>query len=156
MEKMVTIDYLLRSAWIGISKMYNEQAAQYDSTMVVGFTLLSIDPKHGSTSMSLGPKMGIEPTSLSRTFVKLEKQGLIVRETSKTDKRNVIITLTKKGLEMRDISKKYVLEFQNKIQENLSEAEYRTLQSALLKMQNLTQEINTAVQKNKTNQHETY
>ena len=44
---MMTIDYLLRTTWNTVTKMYNEEAAQYDSTMVVGFTLLSIDPKEG-------------------------------------------------------------------------------------------------------------
>ncbi len=136
----MTIDYLLRTTWNTVTKMYNEEAAQYDSTMVVGFTLLSIDPKEGSLSMTLGPKMGIEPTSLSRTLTKMEEAGLIKREVSKSDKRNVIIKLTKKGLEMRDVSKNYVLDFQQKVNDALTEKEMNQLIKSLDKIQKLAQE----------------
>ena len=140
MDKTVTIDYLLRTTWNAVVKMYNDEAAQFDSTMVVGFTLLSIDPKEGSPSMSLGPKMGIEPTSLSRTVAKLENAGLIVREANQSDKRHVLIKLTKKGLEMRNVSKNYVLDFQRKVNEALSEKELNQLMKSLNKIQKIAQE----------------
>ena len=35
---------------------------------------LSIDPKKGTPSTSLGPKMGMEATSLSRTLKSLEEK----------------------------------------------------------------------------------
>lgn len=143
MSRNITLDYVIRGAWTAIARMYNEQAAQYGSTMVYGLTLLSIDPKSGSNSTSLGPKMGIEPTSLSRTLNKLEDEGLILRESSQKDKRNVIIKLTKKGLEMRDLSKKYVLNFQNKIAESLTASEIENLFSTLNKIQEITNEINS-------------
>ena len=38
-----TIDYVLRTSWLTVSKMYNEEAAKFDSTMATGLTLLSID-----------------------------------------------------------------------------------------------------------------
>jgi len=38
-----TIDYCLRATWQAVMKMYNEQAAQFDTTMATGFALLSID-----------------------------------------------------------------------------------------------------------------
>jgi DNA-binding MarR family transcriptional regulator len=84
--------------------------------------------------------MGIEPTSLSRTLTKLEEAGLIKREVSKSDKRNVIIKLTKKGLEMRDVSKNYVLDFQQKVNEALTEKEMNQLIKSLDKIQKLAQE----------------
>mgnify|MGYP001297532347 CR=1 FL=1 len=90
--------------------------------------------------MILGSKMGIEPTSLSRTLTKLEEAGLIKREVSKADKRNVIIKLTKKGLEMRDVSKNYVLDFQQKVNEALTEKEMNQLIKSLDKIQKLAQE----------------
>ncbi|MBL7790525.1 MAG: winged helix DNA-binding protein [Chitinophagales bacterium] len=108
--------------------------------MVTAFTLLSIDPKEGSLSMSLGPKMGIEPTSLSRTLIKLENEGLIRREGSKKDRRSVIIKLTEKGLKMRDLSKKHVLDFQQRVNDALTNEEMNVLVSALNKIQALAQE----------------
>jgi DNA-binding MarR family transcriptional regulator len=138
----MTIDYLLRTTWIAIAKMYSEKAAEFNSTMAIGLSLLSIDPKNGSLSMTLGPKMGIEPTSLSRTLSKLDELGLIERIGNNKDKRQVIIKLTPKGLEMRDISKNYVLDFQNRIAEKLTVEEIESLRISLEKIQSITQEIN--------------
>ena len=58
----------LRAAWISVAKMYNEEAGKKGSTMATGFILLNIDPENGTPSTSLGPKMGMEATSLSRTL----------------------------------------------------------------------------------------
>ena len=74
-----TIDYILRTTWLAVTKMYNEEASQFESTMATGFTLLSIDPETGTPSTALGPKMGMEATSLSRTLKNIEEKGLIER-----------------------------------------------------------------------------
>lgn len=128
----LAIDQFLRSTWLSVQKMYNEQAAKFNSTMVMGFTLLSIDPKKGTPSTSLGPKMGIEPTSLSRTLKNLEERGLIIRKPNPEDGRSVLIILTEDGLEMRNISKEVVFNFYEAIDEKISEEEldvfYRVLQ----------------------------
>ncbi|MDK7375615.1 MarR family winged helix-turn-helix transcriptional regulator [Weeksella sp. HMSC059D05] len=116
----LTIDYLLRTTWLAVQKMYNEQASKYESTMVYAFTLLSIDPKNGTPSTSLGPKMGIEPTSLSRTLNKLEARNFIERIPNPEDGRSVLVTLTKEGLRMRDISRQTVFQFNEVITNNIS------------------------------------
>lgn len=122
----MTIDYIIRNTWLQISKMYNEKAAKYDSTMVIGFALLSIDPKTGTPSTQLGPKMGIQPTSISRTIKNLEERGLITKTSSQIDKRSVLICLTDKGKSMRDISKQIVLNFNDKIHNSISEEDLNT------------------------------
>ena len=106
--KEKTIDYLLRSTWMGVTKMYNEEAGKKGSTMATGFALISIDPDEGTPSTSLGPKMGIEATSLSRTLKTMEEKGLIVRKPNPLDGRGVLIHLTPFGIEMRDGD--YILE----------------------------------------------
>ncbi len=60
-----TIDAVLRSSWNAVSKMYNREASKFDSTMATGFALLNIEAE-GTPSSSLGPKLGMEPTSLVR------------------------------------------------------------------------------------------
>ncbi len=117
----LTIDYLLRTTWLAVQKMYNEQASEYNSTMVYAFTLLSIDPKNGTPSTSLGPKMGIEPTSLSRTLNKLEDRGFIERIPNPEDGRSVLVTLTKEGLRMRDISRSTVFQFNDIITNHIDQ-----------------------------------
>lgn len=130
----LAIDQFLRSTWLAIQKMYNEQASKFNSTMVTGFTLLSIDPKKGTPSTSLGPKMGIEPTSLSRTLKNLEERGLIVRKPNPEDGRSVLIVLTPEGLEMRDVSKEVVLSFYEAINERISPEELAVFYQVLQKI----------------------
>ncbi|MBS7333062.1 MarR family winged helix-turn-helix transcriptional regulator [Faecalibacter bovis] len=133
----LTIDYLLRSTWLAVQKMYNEQASEYDSTMVYAFTLLSIDPKTGTPSTSLGPKMGIEPTSLSRTLKNLEDRKFIVRKPNPEDGRSVLITLTNEGLKMRDTSKRFVLQFNNAINENIEPEKMKIFFEVMVKINQL-------------------
>jgi|TARA_R100000544_G_C2220215_1_gene57048 DNA-binding MarR family transcriptional regulator len=116
-----TIDYCLRATWQSVMKMYNEQAAQFDVTMAVGFALLSIDPDQGTPSTALGPRMGMEATSLSRTLKTMEEKGLIVRKPNPADGRGVLIHLTPFGLEKRDYSKDRVLTFNTAVRQSISE-----------------------------------
>jgi len=118
-----TIDYMLRTTWLAVNKMYNEQASKFDTTMATGFALLSIDPEKGTPSTSLGPKMGMETTSLSRTLKMMEEKGLIIRKPNPEDGRGVLIHLTEFGREKRDYSREKVLTFNETIKDNVSEEE---------------------------------
>ena len=115
-----TIDYALRTAWQAVQKMYNERAKSYGATMTQAFVLLSSDPKIGTPSTALGPLMGIEATSLSRTLKLMEAKGVIKKVAHPTDGRSVIIQLTKEGLKMRDESKKEVFHFNEIIDHKLN------------------------------------
>ena len=117
--KEKTIDYVLRATWISIAKMYNEEASKEGSTMATGFALLNIDPEEGTPSTSLGPKMGMEATSLSRTLKTMEDKGLITRKKNPEDGRSVLICLTPFGKEMRDYSRKVVLTFDEAVQREI-------------------------------------
>ncbi|PQJ32741.1 MarR family transcriptional regulator [Nonlabens arenilitoris] len=121
-----TIDYILRATWMSISKMYNEQAAVKGSTMATGFALISIDPIEGTPSTALGPKMGMEATSLSRTLKTMEEKGLISRRKNPEDGRSVLIHLTDFGKEMRDFSKSVVKSFDTVVKENIEPEKLNT------------------------------
>lgn len=116
-----TIDYVLRSTWQAVARMYNEEASKYGATMATGFALLSIDREKGTPSTALGPKMGMEATSLTRTLKSMEERGLISRKKNPDDGRGVLIHLTKEGLEKRELSKTTVLKFNETIRENISD-----------------------------------
>ena len=88
-----TIDYILRYTWQAVARMYNEEATKYGATMATGFTLLSIDKEKGTPSTTLGPKMGMEATSLTRTLKSMEDKGLIFRKKNPADGRGVLIYL---------------------------------------------------------------
>jgi MarR family transcriptional regulator, organic hydroperoxide resistance regulator len=129
-----TIDFLFRSTWLAINKMYNEEAAKFDSTISIGFTLLSIDTENGTPSTALGPKMGIESTSLTRTLKNMDEQGLIIKKKNPEDGRSILIFLTQKGKEKRELSKQKVFQFNNKIKEKITTTEIDMLNTVSKKI----------------------
>ncbi|QNJ98489.1 MarR family winged helix-turn-helix transcriptional regulator [Constantimarinum furrinae] len=127
--KEKTIDYILRATWMSVMKMYNEEAGKKGSTMATGFALISIDPEEGTPSTALGPKMGMEATSLSRTLKSMEEKGLIERKPNPTDGRGVLIHLTPFGKEMREFSKNVVLQFDEAVQESIPKEDLQTFKN---------------------------
>jgi len=121
-----TIDALYRAAWQAIAKMYNEEAAKHETSMATGLALLSIDPVHGTPSTAIAPKMGMEATSLSRTLKTLENKGLILREPNPDDGRSVLLKLTTTGLEKRDLSKSFVLKFNERVAQHVDAKKLET------------------------------
>ena len=117
--KKETFDSALRSTWNLVSRMYNKEASKFDSTMATGFALLSIDAE-GTPSTTLGPKMGMESTSLSRLLNTMEERNLIYRAQNPDDGRSILVHLTPFGKEKRDDSKDVVLHFNKLIEESLS------------------------------------
>ncbi|AWH85548.1 MarR family transcriptional regulator [Flavobacterium album] len=117
--KEKTIDYILRATWQAVSRMYNEEASKYGASMSIGFALLSIDKDNGIPSTALGPQMGMEPTSLTRTLKSMEEKGLIVRKKNPVDGRGVLIHLTKLGKEKRELSRDRVLKFNDVIRQHV-------------------------------------
>ena len=118
--KEKTIDYTLRATWQAVARMYNDEASNYGATMATGFTLLSIDKEGGTPSTTLGPKMGMEATSLTRTLKSMEEKGLIYRKPNPEDGRGVLIYLTEFGKEKRELSKNTVLKFNEIVKQNIS------------------------------------
>ena len=114
-----TIDALYRAASQAFAKMYNDEDSIYDTTMATGLALLSIDAVHGTPSTAIAPKMGMEATSLSRTLKTLDNKGLIVREPNPDDGRSVLLKLTTAGLEKRDLSKSFVVKFNEQVTQNI-------------------------------------
>ncbi|WP_297507738.1 MarR family transcriptional regulator [Flavobacterium sp.] len=120
-----TIDYALRTTWQAVARMYNEEASKYDASMAVGFALLSIDKEEGTPSTYISNRMGMEPTSLTRTLKTMEDRGLIYREKNPDDGRGVLIFLTDEGREKRELSKNTVLRFNEVIRRQISEEQLK-------------------------------
>ena len=119
--KEKTIDYTLRATWQAVSRMYNEEASKFDGSMAIGFALLSIDKEDGTPSTYISNRMGMEPTSLTRTLKTLEEKGLITRQKNPEDGRGVLIYLTDLGKKMREQSRSTVLKFNEVVKQNIAE-----------------------------------
>ena len=116
-----TIEQEIRYTWLLILKMYNEEAEKFGGSMTVGFALLSLNPKEPIPSTSLGPKMGMESTSLSRTLKFMEDESLIERLPNPDDGRGILIKLTKRGIDYRNYAKNQVMKFNKTIIGDLGE-----------------------------------
>lgn len=120
--KNKTVDSVIKNTWQAIARMYNEEASKYGASMAVGFALLNID-KEGTPSTALAPKLGMEPTSLTRTLKTMEEKGLIYKKKNPNDGRGVDIYLSDLGLEKRTLSKQTVLQFNDKLLETFTQQE---------------------------------
>jgi MarR family transcriptional regulator, organic hydroperoxide resistance regulator len=132
-------DFMIRHSWHRISRMYNQKAAEHGITMSIGFLLMNVD-KEGTPSTALGPKMGMEPTSLSRTLKTMEERGLIRRQEDKTDKRKVLIFLTEEGIENRRMVKNFVLGFNQQIFEKIPKSKLNAFYEVVQKVDQLIEE----------------
>ena len=130
-EKVENVDLMLKSVWLAVSKMYSEHASMHNSMAVQALTLLKIDPKEGTRSTNLGPKMAIEPTSLTRIIKLLEDNGYIYKEKTTSDKREVIIKLTDKGLKSRNLSKEVVVGFNKKVVEKIDPEKFAVFKEVM-------------------------
>ena len=137
MEPEDTIDYNIRKTWFNITKMYNRTATDYMASTSLAMIVLNIDMLEGTPSTQLGPNMGMESTSLSRSLNKLEESGYITRKPDPKDKRKSIIHLTKSGLEGREVAKEIVLDFNNKVFSHFNKYEMDTFFKILKKINHI-------------------
>lgn len=125
MKPEQTIDFHLRWLWQKIIRIYNQEAAKYGVTMSVGYALLNID-KEGTPSTKLGPKMGMESRSLTRTLKTMEENGLIYKSNDRTDGRLVLLHLTEDGKKYRETSRSVVLKLNKIVHERIEKEQLDT------------------------------
>lgn len=110
--------------------------------MATGFVLLNIDKEKGTPSTALGPQMGMEATSLSRTLKSMEEKGLIERKPNPADGRSVLVFLTPFGIEKRADAKAAVIDFNTQVRSRFSAGDLRSFFKVI-------EGINTMIQENK-------
>ena len=74
--------------------------ADRERTQGYGRILSSLsESAEGMSQKDLAEKLSIRPQSLTEALENLDKEELIVRKRSKTDKRQVLVSISEKGLE---------------------------------------------------------
>ena len=133
-----TIDYFLKIVWQTVANRYNNLVADFGITQSIGYLLINIDEQEGTTVSQAAALLGLKSTSLSRMLKQLEEMGLIYRELNEGDKRSVKIYLTSLGKEKRSLARGLVREFNNYLNDHLSESEKEHLIKTLKKINQLT------------------
>ncbi|AYL98858.1 MarR family winged helix-turn-helix transcriptional regulator [Mucilaginibacter celer] len=133
-----TIDYFLKIVWQTMANRYNQLVTEFGITQSIGYLLINIDEKEGTTVSQAAALLGLKSTSLSRMLNQLETTGLIYRESNEGDKRSVKIYLTPLGKEKRHQARVIVRQFNNYLDANISEADKNHLIETLKKLNKLT------------------
>jgi DNA-binding MarR family transcriptional regulator len=137
-----TIDSKLKTAWQIVSRMYNTEASLHDATIAMAHFLLNVDSHEGSFASDIAPQLGMESTSLSRIILSLEEKKLIVRKSDKTDKRKILITLTKRGKEQKELAKNTVRNFNQLVEVKLGKKRVEDFFKTIDEISNLAEERN--------------
>lgn len=132
-----TICARIQHSWLAIARMYNSEAAQHGLTTTVGYVLLNI-AKEGTPSTRIGPLIGMEATSLTRTLKQLEADGLIERRSDVQDARKVLIFLTAKGRQKRELARRTVKAFNKEVEERIGAKKLEAFLSTLDKINEIS------------------
>ncbi|HTL82764.1 MAG TPA: MarR family transcriptional regulator [Bacteroidia bacterium] len=141
MAKKETYCSRVKQSWHAISRMYNTEAITHDLTTTIGFILLQIDSKEGIPSTKIGPAIGMEATSLVRTLNQMEEKGLITRRKDKSDARKVMIQLTAKGKQKRDVSKKAVESFNQMVEKTIGTAKLKIFNEVIEEINQIAEKL---------------
>ena len=121
--------------------MYNMQASKFGGSMAIAITILNIE-KDGTPSTKLAPKMGMEPRSLTRMIKTLQDNGVIEKRADKDDKRMVRLFLTKEGKKLRKQATNIVVQFNQKIREEIPDEELEQCFNTLNKVNQIIDKNN--------------
>jgi DNA-binding MarR family transcriptional regulator len=133
-----TIDYLLKIVWQNMANRYNQLVADWGITQSIGYLLINIDEKEGTTVSQVAALLGLKSTSLSRMLSQMEAMDLIYRQSNEGDKRSVKVYLTDLGKEKRQLARNLVKHFNNYLNQHLSDKEKLMLTNTLKKLNHLT------------------
>jgi len=142
-----TIDSKLKTAWQIVSRMYNTEASLHDATIAMAHFLLNVDSHEGSFASDIAPQLGMESTSLSRIILSLEEKKLILRKSDKTDKRKILITLTKKGIEQKELAKNTVRNFNQIVETKIGKKRIEDFFKTIDEITELAEDRNRSLKK---------
>jgi DNA-binding MarR family transcriptional regulator len=108
-----------------VIREYKPYLDRLDLTYTQYIAMLVLWEKGSLTVKELGEELYIDSGTLTPLLKKLEAKGLITRKRSTEDERNLILTLTKAGLHMRDDALEIPQELAKKVP--LDAEEVRTL-----------------------------
>ena len=117
-----TLEVYIKTTSMALSRMYNAIAASYGISQTMGYILIYVE-KEGTPSTKLAKLLGMKISSLTRILKNMEADGSIYKKLDDNDKRITRVFLTELGLEKRIIAKKTVLEFNEKLLNNIGEAD---------------------------------
>jgi DNA-binding MarR family transcriptional regulator len=91
------VNYITAASIKKVSKAYNSWLMPYGITRIQWTALYYISKQNEISQRELSTVMGIEDSSGMRLVERLERDGFVKRTRSHTDKRVIVVSLSKKG-----------------------------------------------------------
>lgn len=83
------------------------------------------------TPSEIAIQLGVRPPTITKTISRLEEQGFVVRTKSKTDGRQVYVSLTKEGEKLLKVIKKAIKRTEKRALSGLKKKDRQNLQAIL-------------------------
>jgi DNA-binding MarR family transcriptional regulator len=93
---------LVVESYRGWEERVNEAAAGADLSPASAWTLIQLDPNHPISQKELAALLHCNPSTVVDPTDRLEKGGLVVRQTNPSDRRAKVLVVTPKGKQVRD------------------------------------------------------
>ena len=97
--------FALYSTLLGVNKIYRRLLREIDITYPQYLVMLVLWEKDNVNVSDICEQLFLETTTLTPLLKRLEARGLIRRQRSAADERQVIVTLTKEGQALRERAK---------------------------------------------------
>jgi DNA-binding MarR family transcriptional regulator len=83
-------------------RLYKPFLNKLELTYTQYITMMVLWEKHAVTVKELGTELYLDSGTLTPLLKKLEERGLVTRRRSEADERNLIVTVTEKGMALRE------------------------------------------------------
>ena len=106
---------------------FNNALAEYDLNLIQVLCILRIYNEENLNQKDLSDSLYITKGAITKAIKKLESNGIIIREQSRTDKRHNILRLSKKGKELIPVLEEINNEWEEKMGlDNLDDEFFKT------------------------------
>ena len=124
--------FAIYSTNLAFGRAYRPILEELGLTYTQYIAIIALWEEDNQTVSSLGEKLFLESNSLTPILKKLESLGYLKRERSATDERQVIVSLTDAGRQLRERG----LDMNLVKESGLSPAEFKTVQNAVVAVRN--------------------
>lgn len=87
-----------------ITRLYKPFLKKINLTYTQYITMLVLWENDGLNVNEIGKRISLDSGTLTPLLKKLEEKGLLNRERQKNDERNLIVTLSEKGKELKEVA----------------------------------------------------
>jgi DNA-binding MarR family transcriptional regulator len=134
LQAINSVGYLLKRCGVLMTQIAERRFESQPISFTQWIILIRLTQQTHITPTELAEHLGHDMGALTRVVDDLQKQGLVVRERSETDRRAVQITATPEGRRLALATKDFVVDLANELVEPYTRAETDQIISLLQRM----------------------